>query len=403
MPIIEVKNVGKQYRKGIDKRYKSLRESLGRISDLWSREDKEAFWALQDISFNVERGESLGIIGRNGAGKSTLLKILARITPPTTGEIIMRGRVASLLEVGTGFHPELTGRENIFFNGSILGMRYQEIKKKFDEIVDFSGVESFIDTPLKHYSSGMQMRLAFSVAAHLDAEILLIDEVLAVGDAEFQKKCIGKMDEVGRTERKTILFVSHDLANVTQLTQKALLLNESKLIENNTTDLIINQYKKLFSHAINENIEKAPRTGNGVVTIKDIVFEDYKFKTINEIYPFSNLKIIVYLENKGLQSIKTLKLDIGINNIFGKRVTWLTSTKTNFLDTAKVIQIKFNVYNIPLIPAEYNFNIYCEVNHQVSDWIKNIGYLKIVADKNNLMENKNPQLHGDVLLTYKVE
>ena len=204
MSIIEVKSVGKKYHKGVDRRYKSLRDSLGDWNNLWSGNRRESFWALEDITFDVAPGEALGIIGRNGAGKSTLLKILARITPPTKGEIKLRGRVASLLEVGTGFHPELTGRENIFFNGSILGMRYHEIKAKFDEIVEFSGVGTFLDTPLKHYSSGMQMRLAFSVAAHLRAEILLIDEVLAVGDAEFQKKCLGKMDEVSQSEGKTI-------------------------------------------------------------------------------------------------------------------------------------------------------------------------------------------------------
>jgi lipopolysaccharide transport system ATP-binding protein len=225
-PIIEVNHVWKEYQKGIDRRYKSLRDSISGISDLLWKNTHEKFWALEDIDFKVEAGESIGIIGRNGAGKSTLLKILSRITPPTKGEVIMRGRVASLLEVGTGFHPELTGRENIFFNGSILGMKHREIKQKFDQIVDFSGVQSFIDTPLKHYSSGMQMRLAFSVAAHLDSEILLIDEVLAVGDADFQKKCIGKMDEVSKGEGKTILFVSHDLKAINKLTNRIILMKD---------------------------------------------------------------------------------------------------------------------------------------------------------------------------------
>lgn len=224
-PVIEVNHVWKEYQKGIDRKYKSLRDTLTDIPSKLFGNEKEKFWALQDINFHVAAGESIGIIGRNGAGKSTLLKILSRITPPTKGEIILRGRVASLLEVGTGFHPELTGRENVFFNGSILGMKNAEIKRKFDEIVDFSGVESFIDTPLKHYSSGMQMRLAFSVAAHLDAEILLIDEVLAVGDAEFQRKCIGKMDEVSKGEGKTVVFVSHDMGMLEKLTRCGFLLN----------------------------------------------------------------------------------------------------------------------------------------------------------------------------------
>jgi lipopolysaccharide transport system ATP-binding protein len=245
-PIIEVNHVWKEYQKGIDRKYKSLRDTIAGIPGRWLGEDKEKFWALEDIDFKVEAGESVGIIGRNGAGKSTLLKILSRITPPTKGEIILRGRVASLLEVGTGFHPELTGRENVFFNGSILGMKHAEIKRKFDEIVDFSGVESFIDTPLKHFSSGMQMRLAFSVAAHLDAEILLIDEVLAVGDAEFQKKCIGKMDEVSKGEGKTILFVSHDFSNLSKICTLGIILGSGRLI-----------LKDLISEAMNNYINKS--------------------------------------------------------------------------------------------------------------------------------------------------
>lgn len=241
-PIIEVNHVWKEYQKGIDRRYKSLRDTLVGMSNRLFGTEKEKFWALEDIDFKVEAGESIGIIGRNGAGKSTLLKILSRITPPTKGEIILRGRVASLLEVGTGFHPELTGRENVFFNGSILGMKHAEIKRKFDEIVDFSGVESFIDTPLKHYSSGMQMRLAFSVAAHLDSEILLIDEVLAVGDSEFQKKCIGKMDDVSKGDGKSILFVSHNLTALSNLCPKSVLLSNGKILKFEKTTNVINHY-----------------------------------------------------------------------------------------------------------------------------------------------------------------
>jgi lipopolysaccharide transport system ATP-binding protein len=209
-PILEIKNVSKTFRINHEKQpYLSLRDS---VTSVFKRNSSsvEEFYALNDISFNVNLGESVGIIGKNGAGKSTLLKILSKITPPSSGRIISRGRIASLLEVGTGFHPELTGRENIFLNGSILGMKKKEIESKFDAIVDFSGVEKFLDTPLKHFSSGMQLRLAFSVAAFLEPEILVIDEVLAVGDMEFQKKCMGKMEEVGR-EGRTILFVSHNL------------------------------------------------------------------------------------------------------------------------------------------------------------------------------------------------
>jgi len=222
-PIIEVKNLGKKYnithrlggyialRDVITNAFKSPLKFLKRKTKRFlGRETKEEFWALENICFSVNQGEAIGIIGANGAGKSTLLKILTGITPPTTGEAILRGKVASLLEVGTGFHPELTGRENILLNGAILGMPQKEIIKKFDKIVEFSGVSKFLDTPVKYYSSGMYVRLAFSVAAHMEPDILLVDEVLAVGDAEFQKKCLGKMDEVTKTAGRTILFVSHN-------------------------------------------------------------------------------------------------------------------------------------------------------------------------------------------------
>jgi len=247
-PIIEVKHLSKQYQIGMDRTYKRFTESFTNAVQHPIRtlrgltEPKETFWALKDVNFEVERGEVLGIIGRNGAGKSTLLKILSRITYPTEGEIVMRGRVGSLLEVGTGFHPELTGRENIFFNGAILGMKKREIEEKFDEIVKFSGVEKFLDTPVKRYSSGMQVRLAFSVAAHLDPEILLVDEVLAVGDAEFQKKCLGKMGEVA-SEGRTVLFVSHNMNAVEQLCRLCIQLDKGQIIDSSRdVQSVINQY-----------------------------------------------------------------------------------------------------------------------------------------------------------------
>ncbi len=210
--------------------------------NLNSRTSKEDFWALRDVSFEVKRGEVLGIIGRNGAGKSTLLKILSRITDPTEGRIKIKGRVASLLEVGTGFHPELTGRENIFLNGAILGMTKAEIKAKFDEIVAFAEVEKFLDTPVKRYSSGMYVRLAFAVAAHLEPEILVVDEVLAVGDAEFQKKCLGKMQQVAKGEGRTVLFVSHNMSSILSLCPRAILLSMGSIQLDNVSDRIVPLY-----------------------------------------------------------------------------------------------------------------------------------------------------------------
>jgi lipopolysaccharide transport system ATP-binding protein len=254
--MIRADGLGKQYRLGARARYQTLRE---RITDLavvpWRRLRRGrtgpslaatgdgTFWALQDVSFEVRRGEIVGIIGRNGAGKSTLLKILSRITEPTEGGADLKGRVGSLLDVGTGFHPELTGRENIYLNGAILGMRREEITRKFDEIVAFAEVNKFIDTPVKHYSSGMFMRLGFAVAAHLEPEILVVDEVLAVGDAAFQKKCLGKMDEVARGGR-TVLFVSHSMATVRQLTTRCVYLQTGRVVCVEPTATAVGRYLK---------------------------------------------------------------------------------------------------------------------------------------------------------------
>lgn len=252
--IIEVRNLGKKYFIGNKEQYLALRDILANIvkaPSRWLRKKANSagsgmktsdFWALSDVNFEVERGDVLGIIGRNGAGKSTLLKILSRITPPTTGEIRIKGRVGSLLEVGTGFHPELTGRENIYLNGAILGMRKAEIKKKFEEIVSFSGIEKFLDTPVKRYSSGMYVRLAFAVAAHLEPDILLVDEVLAVGDAEFQKKCLGKMEEVAKKDGRTVLFVSHNMGAIKSLCNKCLLLDGGKVKKIGSTGEVVNEY-----------------------------------------------------------------------------------------------------------------------------------------------------------------
>lgn len=250
--VIKVENLSKRYSIGASETsHDNIREVIVDLIKAPFRRFRSAsgdssssdvdFWALNDVSFDVQEGDVMGIIGRNGAGKSTLLKILSKITEPTSGVVKIKGRIASLLEVGTGFHPELTGRENIFLNGAILGMTRGEINRKFDEIVDFSEIEKFLDTPVKRYSSGMYVRLAFAVAAHLEPEILVIDEVLAVGDAQFQKKCLGKMHDVS-TQGKTILFVSHNMAAITNLCSKAILLNTGKIIQEGTTKDVINFY-----------------------------------------------------------------------------------------------------------------------------------------------------------------
>jgi len=264
MLALKAENISKQYRLGqvgtgtlthdLNRFWHQIRGKenpylkIGEANDRSSKGSSDYVWSLHDIDFEIQQGDAVGIIGRNGAGKSTLLKILSKVTKPTTGKIYTNGRIASLLEVGTGFHPEMTGRENIFLNGAILGMTKKEIKRKFDEIVDFSGVERYIDTPVKRYSSGMYVRLAFAVAAHLESEILIVDEVLAVGDAEFQKKCLGKMGDVTKGEGRTVLFVSHNMAAVNELCKTGILLDQGKVLIQDSIDKCIVEYQKKSGH-----------------------------------------------------------------------------------------------------------------------------------------------------------
>ncbi|SDQ35232.1 ABC-type polysaccharide/polyol phosphate transport system, ATPase component [Chryseobacterium soldanellicola] len=287
MLALKAENISKQYRLGqvgtgtlshdLNRFWHTIRGKedpylkIGETNDRTKKGDSEYVWSLRDINFEIEQGDAVGIIGRNGAGKSTLLKLLSKVTKPTTGKIYTHGRIASLLEVGTGFHPEMTGRENVYLNGAILGMTRKEIKSKFDEIVDFSGVERYIDTPVKRYSSGMYVRLAFAVAAHLESEILIVDEVLAVGDADFQKKCLGKMGDVTKGEGRTILFVSHNMTAVKELCNKGILLNQGLIdYQGNMMNTII-EYQKNNTAAThytdNGDIEKA--IGNENIRIKE--------------------------------------------------------------------------------------------------------------------------------------
>jgi len=300
MSIIEVNNISKKYKIQHNRGgYVALRDVLTNAFKNPFRyaknktkaiiQGKEDFWALKDINFTVEKGDAIGIIGHNGAGKSTLLKVLSQITPPTRGEIKLKGRVASLLEVGTGFNPELTGRENIFLNGAILGMTKQEITNKFDEIVEFSGIEKFIDTPAKRYSSGMFVRLAFAVAAHMEPDILLVDEVLAVGDAEFQKKCLGKMDEVTKQEGRTILFVSHNMGAIQNLCKKCILLTQGKIKMVGETNNVITKY--LQSKTWNQPQIKFKPNLNKKAQILEITIKDQNAEINNRFNYQDNFKI----------------------------------------------------------------------------------------------------------------
>ena len=274
-PAIEVVGVAKRYRLGANPAaYMTLRDAVAKRLARSGTESRDAYiWALRDVCFEVDEGEVLGVIGRNGAGKSTLLKVLARITRPTEGVTRTRGRVGALLEVGTGFHPELTGGENIFLNGTILGMTRRDVRRRFDAIVDFAGVERFLDTPLKRYSSGMYLRLAFAVAAHVEPEILLVDEVLAVGDAEFQRRCLGKMEDL-RSGGRTIVFVSHNLGAISQLCTRTVWLDQGRVLEVGESEAIVERYLRSVGTTGEESVARLPESGNPIdvqtITLTDL-------------------------------------------------------------------------------------------------------------------------------------
>ncbi|MBK6397557.1 MAG: ABC transporter ATP-binding protein [Bacteroidia bacterium] len=318
-PILEVQNISKKFRIYHEHLpYESMRSKLMNPLSFFSKKESEEFWALKNVSFSVNAGESIGIIGKNGAGKSTLLKVLSKITPPTEGKIISRGRIASLLEVGTGFHPELTGRENVFLNGSILGMKKKEIQQQFDEIIDFAGIEKFLDTQLKHYSSGMQLRLAFAVAAFLNPEIMIIDEVLAVGDADFQKKCIGKMEGVTRSGR-TILFVSHQMGLVNQLCSRALLMSKGEILVSDSTDIVTSKYLS-FDYQESENVftHDPKLTANKEMYIEHVSTVDGEHKP-SSVFGFNQeirISFVLVSNNKVSDEI----LSVALQDKYGNRI-----------------------------------------------------------------------------------
>ena len=326
----------------------------------------EDFWALKDVSFDIKRGEVLGIIGRNGSGKSTLLKILSRITEPTTGRIEIEGRVASLLEVGTGFHPELTGRENIFLNGAILGMSRAEIRNRFDEIVAFSEVERFLDTPVKRYSSGMHVRLAFSVAAHLNPEILIVDEVLAVGDASFQKKCIGKMENVAANEGRTVLFVSHNLSTVSTLCRKAMLLNcGSVLFSGNPQDAIA-RYSELSSSPLQALVDFTDRTLERFGKQEHAVWKSLQLLDANG-QPSTSLQMgkkasfELCLEVK--QPSRDFEIGVAITNLQNVALHYLVSGWEGFsaIPESGRHTLRVDVPSVHLFPGDYQVNVWIAV------------------------------------------
>ena len=334
-PIIKIENIGKRYAVGPPKEsYLSLRDEIRKFAFRIAKRGRSAavrdFWALKNISFEVQEGAAVGIIGRNGAGKSTLPKVLSQITPPTEGKITIRGRVASLLEVGTGFHPELTGRENIFLNGAILGMTRREVRRKFDEIVAFAEIERFLDTPVKRYSSGMYVRLAFAVAAHLEPEILVVDEVLAVGDAEFQKKCLGKMSEATRGGR-TVLFVSHNLTAIEALCSKGIVLNAGELTFNSDAQDAVHFYLEQLHLTIGSTAlaERKGRSGSGRVTFVGLRIVDETGQEVSFLQSGKNYRFEIEFHNVTSVEISNVACSIDIHDERNLRVMMMRTSFSN--------------------------------------------------------------------------
>lgn len=409
--VIKAENLSKSYMIGHQskERYVALRDVLANKAKEWwskirnpqyhSHQDLEEFWALKDVSFDVKRGETLGIIGRNGAGKTTLLKILSRITEPTQGRVTIKGRIASLLEVGTGFHPELTGRENIFLNGAILGMTRAEIKKKFDEIVDFAEVEKFLDTPVKRYSSGMYVRLAFAVAAHLEPKILIVDEVLAVGDAQFQKKCLGKMEKVGK-EGRTVLFVSHNMSAIQSLCSSTHLLSGGKLLLTGDTNLVINRYlEDVRTISLQELRNRPDRVGNGQFIFTDIWFEDASGKRMQEL--ISGKDTIIVLRYEARSPVRNVVVSIGFYGSFGQFLLMCNNEMSGqrFEVLPSFGLVKCSLPRLPFSQGMYHINLHCEVNGLIADWVQEAATVN-VADGDFYGTGKtSPVSHGGFLVS----
>ena len=420
---IEFENVGKQYRLGLvgtgslqhdinrwwqtsilGKEDPYLK--IGEVNDRSKKGNSDYVWALKDISFKVEQGDVVGIIGKNGAGKSTLLKLLSHITAPSTGHITYKGRIASLLEVGTGFHPEMTGRENIYMNGSIMGMSKHEIDRKLDEIVDFAGVERYLDTPVKRFSSGMTVRLGFAVAAFLEPEILVVDEVLTVGDAEFQKKAIGKMGEVSSQGGRTVLFVSHNMAAVRSLCKSGIVLQNGMMHFRGTANEAVDEYLKAYADNFSDlPLGDVPRTDatNGLVKFVDYQFMNEK----NEIIaPHCGKPLRIRLKVKVAEDIQNVYVSAGIRTMLGEPIMSFPShcTMDNFPLSKGEHYINLDIPKLPLSGGMYRLGLWCSAKNLLSkvecaDYVDNVIKLNVEPDdfftKGKLIA---PHLSGKVVL-----
>lgn len=411
---IKAENISKQYRLGevgtgtlshdLNRFWYKIRGKedpyliIGELNDRSVKGISDYVWSLKDLNFEIEQGDSVGIIGRNGAGKSTLLKLLSKVTKPTTGSFKVNGRIASLLEVGTGFNPQMTGRENIYLNGAILGMRRSEITRKLDEIIEFSGVERYIDTPVKRYSSGMYVRLAFAVAAHLESEILIVDEVLAVGDADFQKKCLGKMGDVSKGEGRTVLFVSHNFGAVKALCNKGILLNNGKIETTGIIDDVISLYSKNYSEdSITDLSSIKNRSGNGSVLFKSFHIINGLGKKTNVILTGESIELVVEL----IVTTKVDKINLGFSfhNINDERLSILYSSYQNIFFDGKIglKTITLKIDNFPFNDSKIYVKGRVEADYVEADWPKvPIGTFEISrGDYYNtgvIIENNDPFL-----------
>jgi lipopolysaccharide transport system ATP-binding protein len=399
-PIIQVENLSKMYRLGevgtgtlshdLKRWYYRTRGwedpylKIGEVNDREKSGTSEYVWALKDVNLEVKQGEVLGIVGRNGAGKSTLLKLLSKVTGPTSGAIHYNGRIGALLEVGTGFHPELTGRENIFLNGAILGMTKLEIKSKLDEIVDFSGVSRYLDTPVKRYSSGMMVRLGFAVAAHLEPEILIVDEVLAVGDAAFQKKAIGKMQDISKEGGRTVLFVSHNMAAVQTLCSTAIGLENGMVTLSGPANEVVSEYlrKSYFGSEVAIQ-DRSDRKGRGLFKFKTLHLENSKKEKIGFACTGEEIYFKMTFDVKDWQQIEKVPLEIGIL-IRDSQGTLVTTLASFFTDQSPVGQesikeVTCHIAKLPLLEGQYHLDLWCATSTEDQDWIENAFQLRIEA------------------------
>jgi lipopolysaccharide transport system ATP-binding protein len=388
---LRVANLGKMYRLGREIPHAStlggkIRQAVAApfgwlASQMGQPSEEESLWALRNVSFEIKRGEVVGFIGNNGAGKSTLLKILSRITEPTEGYAEIHGRIAALLEVGTGMHPELTGREHIYMNGTVLGMKKREIDRKFNEIVEFSGVEKFLDTMVKHYSSGMRVRLGFAIAAHLEPEILVVDEVLAVGDADFQSKCLGKMQEVATCGR-TILFVSHNMAAVERLCSRACIMEGGRLVADGETASIITKY--LERKAENSDAPlgtRKDREGNGLLRFTEVRILGEEGKPIDRIASGKKLTIEISYETPNSLDATSFDVHVTFYTTRGQFMFTCSTAASGFLSEClpKNRKLSCEIPKLPLTAGDYPFNLYATVRGETADWVKDVGKVCVIG------------------------